>query len=123
MNLKISRLAFIGLLAIPMGACSSAPLSAPVGSFAPEAMATAQKALIAAHGLHTASAETLTLAANSNLCKGQCASQAKVYLDQSFAYLTAADAAVALGDAASVQAKIQASIALVYQIHALIPNH
>ena len=91
-----------------------------VSQVAPDAMAAAKKALIAAHGLHEATADSLAAAANANICKGACATQAKDYLDKSEAALKAADSAVALGDAPGINAKIAGATALISQVNSLI---
>jgi hypothetical protein len=117
--MRITGFAFIALLALPLGACAAQPLGTPLSAVAPEAMAVAKKALISAHGLHQAAAEALTLAANSNLCTGKCAVTARDYLDRSYAALALADGLVAVGDAKGVDAQIQSSISLIYQIRTL----
>ncbi len=86
----------------------------------PDQVNTAKKALTAAHEVHRATADFLIIAAQSNLCKSTCASQAKVYLDQSEAALVAADQAVKLGDAQGVEAKIAAATALIGQVQSLV---
>lgn len=99
-----------------LGAASTGTLS----SVAPDTVNTAKKALIAAHDLHRVTADFLTIAATSNLCHASCATQAKLYLDQSEAYLLAADKLVALGDAPGVEAKISGATALIAQVQSLI---
>lgn len=91
-----------------------------VASFSPDSVNVAKKALIAAHDLHRVTADFLTIAANSNLCHASCATQAKLYLDQSEAYLVAADKLVALGDASGIEAKISSVTALIAQVQSLI---
>lgn len=91
-----------------------------IASVAPDAVNTAKKALTAAHDLHRATADFLTIAAQTNLCHAACASTAKTLLDQSEAYLVAADGAVALGDAPGIEAKITSATALISQVQALI---
>lgn len=99
-----------------LGAASTGTLA----SVAPDTVNTAKKALIAAHDLHRVTADFLTIAANSNLCHASCAIQAKLYLDQSEAYLVAADKLVALGDAPGIEAKISGASALIAQVNSLI---
>jgi len=91
-----------------------------VTQVAPQAMLAAKKSLIAAHALHEGAADALTAAANANLCKGTCASQAKTYLDQSEAGLRAADNLVALGDAPGIEAKIAGATSLISQVQTLL---
>lgn len=99
-----------------LGAVSTGTLASVV----PDTVNTAKRALIAAHDLHRVTADFLTIAATSNLCHASCATQAKLYLDQSEAYLVAADKLVALGDAPGIEAKISAATALVAQCQSLI---
>lgn len=113
----------LGLIILP--ACSQlnavgAATTGSVSSVAPDAVNTAKKALTAAHDLHRATADFLTIAATTNLCHSVCASQAKVYLDQSEAALVAADKLVVLGDAVGVEAKITAATALISDVQALV---
>ena len=95
-------------------------LTAPLASQAPVAMADVKKALIAAHEVHASTARFLTIAANTNLCHATCASTSKTLLDESEAYLVAADNLVALGDAPGIQAKISSATALIANINSLI---
>ncbi len=111
----------LSLLA-PLPACAQLQ-QASTGSVAtafPDQVNTAKKALTAAHELHRVTADFLVIAANTNLCHASCASQAKIYLDQSEAALVAADQAVKLGDAAGVEAKIAAATALIGQVQSLV---
>ncbi len=94
--------------------------SGSISSVAPDAVNTAKKALTAAHELHRGAAVFLQIAAESNLCHATCASQAKVYLDQSEAALAAGDTAIQLGDAVGVEAKIAAATALISQAESLV---
>lgn len=104
----------------PVSACAQLNPSAPISSTAPAEFNQAKKALTAAHLIHKTTADFLVIAANSDLCKGQCAVQAKTLLDQSYAILLAADAAIVTGDARTINDKIAAASALVGQINALI---
>lgn len=99
-----------------LGAASTGTLA----SVAPDTVNTAKRALTAAHDLHRVTADFLTIAATSNLCHASCATQAKLYLDQSEAYLVAADKLVALGDAPGIEAKISGATALIAQVQSLI---
>lgn len=114
----------IAALCLPLiGGCTAQTQTAITGTVtqaAPQTMLAAKKSLIAAHGLHEAAADALTAAANANLCKGQCAVDAKRYLDQSEAALIAADNLVALGDAQGIEAKISGATALISQVQQLI---
>lgn len=105
--------------------CSSlgvigAATTGTISSVAPDAVNSAKKALTAAHDVHRATADFLTIAAQTNLCHAACASTAKTYLDQSEAALVAADTAIKLGDAAGVEAKIATATTLIGQVQALI---
>lgn len=91
-----------------------------ISSVAPDAVNTAKKSLTAAHDLHKATADFLTIAATSNLCHATCASTAKQYLDQSEAYLVAGDKLVALGDAPGIEAKVSAATSLISQVQSLV---
>lgn len=91
-----------------------------VTQVAPQAMLAAKKALIAAHGMHEAAADALIAIASTDLCKGACAIQAKGYLDQSEALLTAADGLAALGDAPGIEAKISGATALISQVQSIV---
>lgn len=91
-----------------------------IASVAPDSVNVAKRALTAAHDLHKTTADFLTIAATSNLCHATCASTAKVWLDQSEAYLVAADKLAALGDAPGIELKIKASSALLASIQNLI---
>lgn len=94
--------------------------NAPISSVAPAEFAKAKQALTSAHLVHKAVADFLVIAADSNLCRGPCAVEAKKLLLQSAAILSAADAAVATGDARSINDKIASATALVGQIQAMI---
>lgn len=94
--------------------------AAPISAAAPEVMNKAKVALTAAHNIHKSTAVFLTIAAETNLCTGTCASQAKTYLVMSHEYLLAADSAVALGDVAGIEDKVKSAISLVSQINALV---
>jgi hypothetical protein len=114
---------FVILLALP--ACSglntiSAATTGSISGVAPDAVNAAKKALTAAHELHRATADFLTIAATTNLCHSACASQAKVYLDQSEAALVAGDTAIKLGDAVGAEAKITTATTLISQVQALV---
>jgi len=121
-------LAFPLIMALTsIGGCTTldaiAAVASPTGSVAsvaPAAMNTAKKALTTSHALHEAAADALTIAAQSGVCHGVCAGTAKTYLNQSEAYLVAADKLVALGDAPGIQAKIGAANSLVAQVETLI---
>lgn len=91
-----------------------------ISSVAPDTINTAKRALTAAHDLHRVTADFLTISATSNLCHASCATQAKLYLDQSESYLVAADKLVALGDAPGIEAKISGATALIAQVQSLI---
>lgn len=106
-----STLAQIGAVAAPSGS---------VTSVAPAAMNAAKKGLIAAHALHTATAEGLTIAAESGTIRGANAVTAKVWLDKSESYLIAADGLVKLGDAPGITAKIAAATSLMSEVNAAI---
>ncbi len=117
-------LAILPILALSLGGCSAlqtatAATTGTIGSLAPAAMNTAKKALTLSHSLHEASADALTIAAKSGLCHAGCAATGKIYLDQSEAYLVAADKLVALGDAPGIEAKISSATALISQVQAL----
>lgn len=104
----------------PVTACAQLDPAAPISSTAPAEFNQAKKALTAAHLVHKTTADFLVIAANSDLCKGQCAVQAKTLLDQSYAILLAADAAIVTGDAKTINDKIAAATALVGQLQSLI---
>lgn len=112
----------LSLTFMPLPACTELGQAATgsVSQVAPDALNSAKKALIAAHGLHEATADALTAAANANLCHAQCAVDAKKYLDESAAYLSAADNLVKLGDAQGIEAKISQATALVAQVQSLL---
>lgn len=112
----------LGLAFAPVTACADLNQAATgsVSQVAPQAMIATKKALIAAHGLHEATADALTAAANANLCHAQCAVDAKKYLDQSAVYLAAADKLVALGDTQGIEAKIAGATALISQVSGLL---
>ncbi len=116
----------LSLLA-PLPACSSLQAvgagSTPISSVAPAEFAKAKQALTSAHLVHKTVADFLVIAANSDLCKAACAVQAKTLLDQSEAVLQAADAAVATGDAKSIEDKIASATALTGQLQTLIGRH
>lgn len=118
--MRSTSIVLIALLTLPACNNLTAATTGSVATVAPQAVLTAKKALLAAHGLHEATAEALTVAANSNLCHAQCAIDAKRYLDQSAAYLSAADNLVALGDVAGVEGKIAGATALISQVNGLL---
>ena len=91
-----------------------------IASVAPDTVNQAKKALTAAHDLHRGPADFLVIAAQTNLCHATCASTAKTYLDQSEAYLVAADKLVALGDAPGIEAKIASATSLISAVQNLI---
>lgn len=113
-------LALIPLMAMSGCAAATQAATGSIAQVAPDLVNNAKRALTAAHQLHTTAAHLLTIAATSNLCTGTCASQAKGYLDQSYAALVAADKLVALGDAAGIEAKVADAVALVAQAESLI---
>lgn len=119
---KLALAAF--LLTAPLGGCEQIQAvgagNAPISSVAQAEFNTAKKALTAAHLIHKATADFLVIAADSNLCKGSCAVEAKKLLLQSAAILSAADAAIAAGDARSINDKIASASALVGKIQTLI---
>lgn len=117
--MKHAVIALCLLTALP-GCAALRAANGTVTDVAPTAMLAAKKALIAGHSLHEAAADALTAAATSNLCISTCAIQAKAYLDQSEAYLLAADHLVALGDAPGIEAKISGATALISQVQSLI---
>lgn len=111
------------LILTPISACAQLQAvagDAPISSVAPAEFAKAKQALTSAHLVHKTVADFLVIAATSDLCKSQCAVQAKSLLDQSEAILVAADQAVVTGDATSIESKIAAATALVGQIQTLI---
>ncbi len=110
------------LLTAPLGSCANGQLqpSAPISSVAPAEFNKAKQALIAAHLVHKTTADFLTIAAETNLCKGTCAVEARKLLLQSAAVLSAADAAVATGDAKSIEDKIAQATNLIGQINAVV---
>lgn len=121
--MKLRYAALLPVLLI-VNNCSSvqalgAATTGTISSVAPEAVNDAKRALTAAHALHKTTADFLTIAATTNLCHATCASTAKNLLDQSEAYLVAADKLVALGDAPGIEAKITAATALIAQAQAL----
>lgn len=105
-----------------LGACTNGQVNptAPISSVAPAEFAKAKQALTSAHLVHKSVADFLTIAADTNLCHATCASQARTLLLQSAAILSAADAAVATGDARAVEDKIASATALIGQLQALI---
>lgn len=120
---QLAAVPFIALLGL--SACSTlqalgAASTGTIASVAPDAVNAAKKALTAAHDLHMAAAEALTAAANAKVCTATCAVSAKAYLDQSEAYLVAADKLVALGDAPGIEAKVSAATTLVAQVQSLL---
>lgn len=124
--MKLNFMAFVGLLILaPLPACAQLDAigkaaTGSVASVVPDTVNGAKKALTAAHELHRVTADFLVIAANTNLCHATCASQAKVYLDQSEAALVAADKLIVLGDAVGVEAKITAATALIADVNNLI---
>ncbi len=121
-------IAFTALLALtPVSACAQLQNvgagNAPISSVAPAEFAKAKQALTSAHLVHKTVADFLVIAAQSDLCKAACAVQAKTLLDQSESILRTADAAVATGDAKSIEDKIASATALVGQIQTLIGRH
>lgn len=118
-SIAIPFAAFLALSGCAAATTVGQAVTGSVASVAPDAVNSAKKALTAAHALHEASADVLTAAAKSGVCHATCAVAAKAYLDQSEAYLVAADKLVALGDAPGIEAKISASTALISQIQNL----
>ncbi len=116
--MKYAIIALCLLTALP-GCSALQAANGTVTDVAPAAMLAAKRALIAAHSLHEAAADTAVIAANSNICVSTCAQRTKTYIDQSETLLVAADAAVKAGDTPGVQAKVSAAIAIVAQIESL----
>lgn len=119
-----NRLLIALSLAAALGGCTTLQTldkaaNGTVTDVAPQAMVTAKKALIAAHGLHEAAADVAVAAANGGVCVGTCASQAKSAIDKSESLLVAADKLVALGDARGINAKIGDATALISQVQTL----
>lgn len=79
-------------LALALGACGT------LGGGTCDTLCTAKKTLTAAHLGHEAAADAAAAAARSGLLTGENAAKARQYLDQSEAYLLAADSALATGD-------------------------
>lgn len=97
-------------------------LTGTVTSVAPDAMQAAQKALAAGHLAHEAAADAATVAARSGVLHGQNALTVKTWIDTSENYLTAADALVALGDAAGIEAKVSGANKLISQVQAIVAD-
>lgn len=118
----MKRIVLAFALCMPLlGGCDKFQTAATgtVTQVAPDTMLAAKKSLIAAHALHEAAADMATAAANANLCKGQCAVDAKLYLNQSAEALSAADDLVKLGDAPGINAKVVGAVALINKVQAL----
>lgn len=119
----VMALAFAGVFGVSGCGTLSTVLTAStttVTAVAPDAMMAAKKGLTAAHDAHAAAALALTVAAQTGWLHGQDALTAKKWLDDSEAYLSAADDLVALGDAPGIEAKIGAANALVAKVQALV---
>lgn len=110
-------LALAGALALALSACST------FGATGTTALQDAEKALTAAHAAHDAAAVTATILANTGVLKGSAATTAQGYLDQSEQDLKLADAALAAGDATTVQGEVSAASALVRQVAAVTAGH
>lgn len=110
-----------------LGGCDSVQAvgagTASISSVAPAEFNKVKQALTSAHMVHKTMADFLVIAANTDLCKGTCAVQAKDLLNQSAAILAAADAAVVTGDAKTVTDKIAAATALIGTIQTMIGKH
>lgn len=108
----------------PLGGCAALQAlqagSGTISQAAPDTVASAKKALTAAHELHRGVADFLTIAATTNLCHATCASQAKKWLDQSETALVDADKLLALGDTPGVEAKITVATSLISEIQSQI---
>lgn len=121
--MKLAIIPFLAVLSLSGCTAVEALGSATTGTITqaiPDTMNDTKKALTAAHALHKTTADFLVVAATTNLCHATCASTAKGYLDQSEAYLVAADKLVALGDAPGIEAKISAATLLISQVQGLV---
>lgn len=118
-HISIALVAFLALSGCSALQTVTAATGGTIASVAPDSVNVAKKALTAAHDLHKATADFLTIAAQTNLCHAACASTAKNLLDQSEAYLVSGDKLVALGDAPGIEAKITAATALISQVQSL----
>jgi hypothetical protein len=120
---RIAAVLALSLFVLP--ACSSlgavgTATTGTISQTAPDTINTAKRVLTAAHEAHRTVADFLVIAATSNLCHATCAATAKIYLDQSYAALQAADAAAALSDAPGVEAKIATATDLIAKVNALV---
>jgi hypothetical protein len=119
MKLHFPILLAAALATVTLSGC--AQIDALTGTTtATSTLADAEKILAATHLAHAAAADGLTVAATSGAIKGADATKAKGLLDQSEAYLSVADNAATLGDAASIQSSTATATALVAQVNALI---
>lgn len=111
------RLAIVFAAALALSGCTALQaLNGTTSQVAPDSVATAKKALTAAHDLHRGVADFLTVAATTNLCHAACAVQAKKWLDQSETALVDADKLLVLGDAPGVEAKVALATSLIGEI-------
>lgn len=107
-----------GLTAIGIGGGTSAAASAAPAAVT-ATIQVAEKALTSIHLVHKAAADFATIAAKNGWVHGQDALTVKGYLDQSETYLEAGDAALAVGNAPGVMAKISAAQDLLAKVHAI----
>jgi len=118
--MRSTAIVLIALLSLPACAGLQQASTGSISQVAPDTINAAKKALTAAHELHRATADFLTIAANTNLCHANCASRAKLYLDQSESALLAADKLVAVGDAVGIEAKIATATTAIGAIQNLV---
>jgi len=107
-----------------LGGCSTlqtigAATTGSVSDVAPQAMISAKKALIAAHGLHEAAADVATAAFTGGWCISTCATKALDALDKSEKALLTADQLVKLGDARGINDKVASATALISTVQSL----
>jgi hypothetical protein len=117
----MKRVIIVFTAALALSGCTALQaLNGTASQVAPDSVATAKKALTAAHDLHRGVADFLTVAATTNLCHAACAVQAKKWLDDSETALTDADKLLVLGDAPGVEAKVALATSLVGEIQSQI---
>lgn len=117
--MKRALIAF-ALMAALSGCTALQAVNGTASQAAPDSVATAKKALTAAHDLHRGVADFLTVAATTNLCHAACAVQAKKWLDQSEAALVDGDKLLVLGDTPGAEAKVALATSLVGEIQTQI---
>ena len=117
----MKRFLITGFAVLALSGCSVlSAVNGTASQVAPDSVASAKKALTAAHDLHRGVADFANVAATTNLCHAACAVQVRKLLDDSETVLVDGDKLVALGDVPGAEAKAKLASSLIGEIQSQI---